>query len=218
MADKHLERCAGLADKENVMRRSLGVLTVAVQLSVFAAAAAGSGPLDSDGAPKALVCSACHGFGGNSPGNTVPIIAGMSPGYFKKAINDYAAGKRPSAEMEPFSKYVLQAGIDEIAAYFAEQKRMPTRIKAEQKSVALGKRLAPQCTVCHNPQGEGDPEKGFAVLRGQPPGYLQAQLMILKEDKRKLDDPALDELKKKLLKRFSDAEIAGLAAYFSSLK
>jgi cytochrome c553 len=42
--------------------------------------------------------------------------------------------------------------------------------------------------------------------------------MILKEDKRKLDDPALDELKKKLLKRFSDAEIAGLAAYFSSLK
>jgi cytochrome c553 len=120
--------------------------------------------------------------------------------------------------MEPYSKYVLQAGIEEIAAYFAEQKRTPTRIKADPKSVAVGKNLAAQCTVCHNPQGEGDPEKGFAVLRGQPPGYLQAQLLLLKEDKRKLADPALDELKKKLLKRFSDAQIAGLAAYFSSLK
>jgi cytochrome c553 len=200
------------------MARVFGALTFAVQLLLFAAAPAESGPLDSAGAPKALVCSACHGFGGNSPGNSVPVIAGMSPGYFKKAITEYAEGKRPSTEMEPYSKYVLQAGIDEIAAYFAEQKRTPTPMRADPKSVALGKKLAAHCTVCHNPQSEGDPDKGLAVLRGQPPGYLRAQLLLLKEDKRKLDDTALDELKKKLLKRFNDAEIAGLAAYFSSLK
>jgi cytochrome c553 len=205
-------------NQQSVMAKFLRALTFAIQLALFAAAPAESGPLDSAGAPKALVCSACHGFGGNSPGNTVPIIAGMSPAYFKKAIKDYAEGKRPSTEMEPYSKYVLQAGIDEIAAYFAEQKRIPTGIRADPKAVALGKKLAAQCTVCHNPRGEGNPEKGVAVLRGQPPGYLQAQLITWKEDKRKLDDNALDGLKKKLLSRFNDAEIAGLAAYFSSLK
>jgi cytochrome c553 len=40
----------------------------------------------------------------------------------------------------------------------------------------------------------------------------------LKEDKRKLPDTTLDELKKKLLKRLSDREIADLAAYYSSLR
>ena len=46
-------------------------------------AEAGAGPLDSPGAQKALVCSACHGFAGNAPGNTVPILAGINANYFK---------------------------------------------------------------------------------------------------------------------------------------
>lgn len=201
------------------MRKSMILWLMAITLVLtFAAFNAAAGPLDSPGASKAMVCSACHGFGGNSPGNSVPIIAGMAPNYFKKTIKDYAEGKRPSPEMEPYSKYVLQAGLDEIAAYFAEQKRQPTRIKVDPKAAARGRALAAPCTVCHNPQGEGDPEKGFPVLRGQPAGYLQTQLLILKEDKRKLEDTSLDELKKKLLKRFSDQEIADLAAYFASLK
>jgi cytochrome c553 len=201
------------------MQRTLALAILAVALEfAFAATGAGAGPLDSPGASKSMICSACHGFAGNSPGNTVPIIAGMAPNYFKKAIKDYAEGKRPSPEMEPYSKYVLQAGIDEIAAYFAEQKRQPTRVKVDTQAAKRGSALAPQCTVCHNPKGEGDPEKGFPVLRGQPAGYLAGQLLILKEDKRKLEDAELDDLKKKLLKRFSDRDIADLAAYFASLR
>jgi cytochrome c553 len=201
------------------MRKSL-LLTILVSSAFLAVAASrvDAGPLDSPGASKSMICSACHGFGGNSPGNTVPIIAGMAPGYFKKAIKDYAEGKRPSPEMEPYSKYVMEAGLDEIAAYFAEQKKQPSRIKVEPAAARRGAALAAQCTACHNPQGEGDPEKGSPVLRGQPAGYLQGQLLILKEDKRKLADTSLDELKKKLLKGFSDRDIANLAAYFSSLK
>lgn len=177
-----------------------------------------AGPLDSPGASKALVCSACHGFGGNSPGSAVPIIAGMAPAYFKKVIKDYAEGKRPSPEMEPYSKYVLQFGIDEIAAYFAEQKKQPTAVRSDPNAVKRGLAVAAQCTVCHNPQGEGDPEKGFADLRGQPAGYLRIQVALFKEGKRKLEDHTLDDLKKKLLRRFSDREIGDLAAYYSSLK
>lgn len=200
------------------MRNSLTLaIFLAAPALMFPALTAGAGPLDSPGASKALVCSACHGFGGNSPGNTVPILAGMSPAYFKKAIKDYAEGKRPSPEMEPYSKYVLQAGLDEIAAYFAEQKKQPVRVKRDQTSVKRGMALAAPCTVCHNPQGEGDPEKGFPDLRGQPAGYLVSQMAILKDDKRKLQDATLDDLKKKLLKRLSSRDIADLATYYSSL-
>jgi cytochrome c553 len=174
--------------------------------------------LDSPGASKSMVCSACHGAGGNSPGNTVPTIAGMPPNYFKKAIRDYADGKRPSPEMEPFSKYIQQAGLDEIAAYFAAQKKQPTLVKVNPQAAKRGAALAGQCTACHNAQTERDPGTDFPVLRGQPPGYLTTQLLILKEDKRKLEDAGLDELKKKMLRPLSDEQLADLAAYFSSLR
>jgi len=59
---------------------------------------AAAGPLDGPGAQKALVCSACHGFAGNSRGDTIPILAGIDAAYFKKAIADYAAGRRLSPE------------------------------------------------------------------------------------------------------------------------
>lgn len=52
----------------------------------------------------------------------------------------------------------------------------------------------------------------------QPPGFLQAQLVLFREDKRNLDDPALEEQKKKVLKSLSDKDLAGLAAYYSSLR
>jgi cytochrome c553 len=179
---------------------------------------AAAGPLDSPGAQKALVCSACHGFAGNSPGNTVPIIAGMAPTYFKKAIKDYAEGRRPSPEMEPYSKYVLQAGIDEIADYFAVQTRQHTTTKADPNAAKRGAALAGQCAACHGPKGEGDAFRAVPAIQGQPAGYLQLQLTILKENRRKLDDATVDEIKKTMLKPLSEADLAGLAAYFSSLK
>jgi cytochrome c553 len=191
------------------------VLVAALVCAPFNAA---GGPLDSAGAQKALVCSACHGFAGNSPGNTVPIIAGMAPNYFKKAIKDYAEGKRPSPEMEPYSKYVLQAGIDEIADYFAIQTRQRATTKSDPSAVKRGAALAGQCAACHGPSGEGDAFQAIPAIQGQPAGYLQLQLTILKENKRKLDDPVVDETKKTMLKPLSEADLAGLAAYFSSLK
>ena len=191
------------------------VLVAALVCAPFHAA---GGPLDSAGAQKALVCSACHGFAGNSPGNTVPIIAGMAPNYFKKAIKDYAEGKRPSPEMEPYSKYVLQAGIDEIADYFAVQTRQRATTKSDPSAVKRGAALAGQCAACHGPNGEGDAFRAVPAIQGQPAGYLQLQLTILKENKRKLDDAVVDETKKTMLKPLSEADLAGLAAYFSSLK
>ncbi|HWO42291.1 MAG TPA: c-type cytochrome [Candidatus Eisenbacteria bacterium] len=199
----------------------MGTMVLLVLVILFGPSAGNrtyAGALDSPGAYKSLVCTACHGDGGNSPGDTVPVIAGLAPAYFKKAIKDYAEGRRASPEMEPYAKYVMQAGLDEVAGYFAEQKRQPRRVKADAQALKRGAAAAVQCAACHNAEAERDAEKAVPSLRGQPPGYLSVQMLLLKDDKRKLEDTALDETKKRMLKSLSDRDVADLAAYFASLK
>ena len=200
--------------------RSLLPLLIVILILGFSSAvwSADAGFLDAPGASKSMVCSACHGPNGNSLGETRPIIAGMPPNYFKKTIQDYSEGKRPSPEMEPFSKYVMQAGVDEIAGYFAEQKRQPPRSKIDANAAKRGAKVGAQCAACHGPQGNGDAERGYPPLRGQPIGYLQLQSVLFKEDKRKLEDAAVEDTKKKMMKALSDSDISDLAAYFASLR
>jgi len=176
-----------------------------------------AGPLDTQGAAQALVCSACHGFAGQSRSNTVPIIAGIAPWYFKKAIADYAAGKRVSPEMEPYAKQVLQAGVDDVAAYFAAQARTASPVIVEPAAVARGRVVAAQCTTCHGASGKGDQSKGVPPLVGQPPGYLRNQMLLFKADRRSPGDEQLKALKT-LMRSLSDEQIADLAAYWSSIR
>jgi cytochrome c553 len=176
-----------------------------------------AGPLDMAGAPQALVCSACHGFAGQSRSSTIPIIAGIAPWYFKKAISDYAAGKRPSPEMEPYAKMVLQSGVDDIAAYFAAQARTPSPVKLDPAAIERGRAAAVQCALCHGASGKGDPSKGVPDLTGQSPGYLRTQMLLFKADRR---SPGDDQLKavKALMRTIPDEQISDLAAYWSSVR
>jgi cytochrome c553 len=186
-------------------------------LVLVLAGAAGAGPLDMPGAPQALVCSACHGFAGESRSNTMPILAGIAPWYFKKAIQDYAAGKRPSPEMEPYAKMVLQSGVDDITAYFAAQARIPSPVKLDPAAVERGRAAAVQCTLCHGVSGKGDASKGVPDLTGQPPGYLRNQMLLFKADRRSPGDEQLKAVKA-LMRTIPDEQIADLAAYWSSVR
>jgi cytochrome c553 len=147
----------------------------------------------------------------------MPILAGMAPWYFKKAISDYAAGKRPSPEMEPYAKMVLQSGVDDIAAYFAAQARTPSPVKLEPAAIERGRAAAAQCTLCHGASGKGDPSKGVPDLTGQSPGYLRNQMLLFKADRR---SPGDDQLKavKALMRTIPDEQISDLAAYWSSVR
>ena len=194
------------------MRTLLGVLLV-----LAAAGVAVAGPLDTPGAIKALTCSACHGMAGQSPSDAMPILAGILPAYFKKAIEDYATGKRPSPEMEPYAKMVRELGVDDVAAYFAAQKREPTPIRVDPAAAERGRVAAGQCAICHGPDGRGDPAKTIPDLRGQPPGYLRAQMALFKTDKRSPGDPNLKALKA-LMTTLPDETLGDLAAYFSSIR
>ncbi len=179
--------------------------------------AADAGPLDEPGATKTMVCAACHGAAGNSPSSAMPIIAGMDAGYFKKQIDNYATGKRVSAEMEPYAKQVREIGVDEVAAYFAAQKRQPTPVKADAAAVARGKTAAAACVLCHGENGRGDVAKGIPSLAGQAPGFLAEQMTLFKQDRRNPGDAQLAAVKA-LMKTIPDATFADLAAYYSSLR
>lgn len=196
-----------------------GVAAALLALAVLVAPASAQtrGFLDAEGALRALNCSACHGPGGNSPSNTMPILAGMDQAYFRKQIEAYAAGRRLSPEMQPYAKQVLEFGVNEIATYFALQPRRPTPIKADPAAVERGRTASTRCVACHGPNGKGDPAKGVPDLTGQPPGYLLEQMVLFKADRRSPGDPALTELKA-VLKPIPDDTLADLAAYYSSLR
>ena len=200
------------------MSRVLGIVLVGALVGLAAPATSGAaGPLDHPGYTKAMTCSACHGMSGNSRSEAVPILAGMSPVYFKKAIEDYAAGKRPSAEMEPFAKQVKLLGVDDVAAFFAAQRREPTPVKADRGAIERGRAAAAPCATCHGPEGQGDPGKLVPAIAGQPAAYIKTQLLQFKADKRSPGDESLAKLKA-ILKPIPDATLSDVAAYYSSLR
>lgn len=193
-------------------------MVLAVLLLVLAVAApASAGPLDHPGYSKAFTCSACHGFAGNSRADTMPILAGMNAGYLKKALQDYAAGRRPSPEMEPYAKMAVHLGADEVASYFAAQAREATPVKVDAAAAARGKAAVTQCAACHGADGKGDPAKLVPSLAGQAPGYLRNQIQLFKQDRRSPGDEALKQMKA-FMRNISDAAVSDLAAYYSSLR
>ena len=192
-------------------RTLVGLAGLALILAV--ATPASAGPKD-PGYAKAFSCSACHGWDGASRADTVPVIAGMPAWYLKKAIQDYASGKRPAAEMEPYAKMVLQLGVDDVADYFAKQPK-PAPLPVDSAAVERGRAAAAVCAACHGPAGKGDPARGVPDLTGQPAGYLKNQMLLFKADKRSAGDPTLSAIKA-LMKGIPDAQYADLAAYFSS--
>jgi cytochrome c553 len=166
---------------------------------------------------RVITCAACHGVNGNSKSDSMPIIAGMDAAYFKKQTQSYATNTRPSPEMGPYAKQILDIGVDAVAAYFAAQRMEPTPIRSDAAAVARGRTASAPCVICHSADGKGDPAKGIPSLAGQPPGYLRDQMRLFKQDARNPGDAALAALKA-LMKTIPDDQIADLAAYYASLR
>jgi cytochrome c553 len=194
-------------------RRTMAV--VSFLLLGTAGAALAAGPFDTPAAAKTITCSACHGPQGVSPSTAMPSLAGMWPVYFKKAITDFAEGKRPSTEMEPYAKMVMQMGVDELAMYFSAQPRAPSAIAVDPAAVARGQVAATSCLECHRQGGTTIGPSIIPDLRGQPPGYLLNQMVLFKENKRSPGDENVTKMKT-IMRGIPDAALADLAAYFSS--
>ena len=70
----------------------------------------------------AATCANCHGTDGRSAGS-VPGLAGTDKGYFVQQMQDFKAGKRPATIMHQLAKGFSDAQIEQLAVYFAAQKK-----------------------------------------------------------------------------------------------
>ena len=72
----------------------------------------------------AATCANCHGTLGRAvDGAAVPGLAGLPASYIVEQMKAFKAGTRPATVMHQLAKGYNDAQIDQIAAYFAAQKK-----------------------------------------------------------------------------------------------
>jgi cytochrome subunit of sulfide dehydrogenase len=72
----------------------------------------------------AATCANCHGTHGVAVANAnVPGLAGLPASYISEQMKAFKNGTRPATVMHQLAKGYSDAQIEQIAAYFAAQKR-----------------------------------------------------------------------------------------------
>jgi cytochrome subunit of sulfide dehydrogenase len=72
----------------------------------------------------AATCANCHGTNGNAvQGSAVVSLAGVPKDYIITQMKAFKDGSRPATIMHQLSKGYSDAQIEQIAAYFAAQKK-----------------------------------------------------------------------------------------------
>lgn len=72
----------------------------------------------------AATCANCHGTQGKATiGSAVPALAGMPREYLVTQLKAFKAGTRPATIMHQLAKGYSDQQIDQLAAYFAAQKK-----------------------------------------------------------------------------------------------
>lgn len=72
----------------------------------------------------AATCANCHGTNGKAvDGSPVPGLAGMPQQHIVTQMQAFKAGTRPATVMHQLAKGYTDAQIEQLAAYFAAQKK-----------------------------------------------------------------------------------------------
>ena len=183
--------------------------------------ASGGGP----GGPSAA-CFACHGRNGEGQAvAVVPALAGLSPQYQFKQLNDFAAGRRPSETMTAIAQKLSRADRHAVSLFYARASgRSPVPaagVKADPQLIQDGavlyargvpERAVQACLNCHGPGARGiDPT--YPALAGQPARYIADQLRLWRSGVRGDDGGVMRAISLQM----SEHDIDAVAAYLSAL-
>ncbi len=164
-------------------------------------------------------CAACHGMNGQSKNGKVPNIAGFSVAALTDMLNEYKEDERIGDKFKPeggtetnmnaIVKDMSEADIKAYAAYFASQKFVANKGKADVAMVEKGAKLHERkCEKCHS-DGGTNPEDDASLLAGQHREYLTRAFEKLSNG----DQPMPRKMKKKF-KKLSDDDKKALIEYF----
>jgi cytochrome c553 len=165
------------------------------------------------GKEKAAVCAACHGPDGNATVPQYPILAGQTPRYLYLQLKDFKEGRRKDPLMSPMAANLSKEDMYDLAAYFAQQKPLPTNFPVTSVKVAEGKQIADNalCPMCHLGGFSGQNE--VPRVAGQHYDYVVKQLKDFRERRRTNDAGSMTAYAKSL----TDEQIEALAQYITNL-
>lgn len=182
------------------------------------------------GAGVAGACFQCHGTQGHGDGGAAfPRFAGQPAWYLYKQLADYANGRRPNDIMTPIAVRLGEQERRDVAAYYAAASNtgggtrsgtMARDIDAELvqrggriSAVGSPERGVQSCVGCHGPAGSGLPPD-TPYLAGQSPHYLELQLRLWSEGRRR-NDPL--GVMADVARRLTPQDRRAVAQYFGSL-
>nr|VFJ69730.1 MAG: Cytochrome c553 [Candidatus Kentron sp. FM]VFJ73382.1 MAG: Cytochrome c553 [Candidatus Kentron sp. FM]VFK19088.1 MAG: Cytochrome c553 [Candidatus Kentron sp. FM] len=174
---------------------------------------------------KSVVCAGCHGADGNSMVPTFPKLAGQHAPYLLKQLKDFkSATERSNGIMQGQVATLTDEDMQNLAAYFASQKKTIGTAQGSSEVIALGKKIyhggnaetgVPACMACHGPLGVGNSLAGFPSLAGQHATYTSAQLKSFRSEARKNDAKSMMRTTARML---TDQEIEAVSQYIAGLK
>ena len=216
--------------KTNVLQACVLLSVAAAWLSLAATPLQGDAnagkKLATEGAGSTAPCISCHGATGEGmAASNFPRIAGYSEYYLRKQLEDFHAGRRKQAVMQPMAYSLNDQQIADLAAYYAALPTppFPTPPAVDAAVLAAGEQLAERgdtarqlvaCANCHGPLGIGLPP-AIPSLAGQTSGYLSAQLKAWQQGERSNDDGGLMAA---VANRLNDTDIAAVAAYYATVR
>jgi cytochrome c553 len=162
---------------------------------------------------KAKACVACHGPDGNSENPVYPILAGQSWRYIYIQLKDFKEGRRRDPVMSPMAAGLSRDDMIALGNFFAAQKPLPIKFKADGARVAAGAKIseAVLCPMCHLGGFVGQNE--IPKVAGQYPEYIRKQLADFKARRRTNDAGNMTSVAGTL----SDDDIESLAQYIANL-
>jgi cytochrome c553 len=171
------------------------------------------------GLEKLAVCASCHGIQGQSPQDIWPNLAGQSPQYLLKQLQDYQTGKRTSVVMQTYAKLLNEKEMSELSKYYSSQIiKSSAKFKKPQSKAELlykignSQQKVPACIACHGLNGQGNGPAKYPKLSQQHQTYLEQQLKAFKTKERQ-NDP--HQIMQDISSRLSESDIQELSDYLS---
>jgi cytochrome subunit of sulfide dehydrogenase len=97
-----------------------------MRIALVCAAALAAAPIavsaQDAGSRLAASCAMCHGTSGHSVGGNEPL-AGMPKDELVRKFKEFQSGAKPATIMHQLSKGYTDQQLEQIAAYFAAQKK-----------------------------------------------------------------------------------------------
>ena len=221
------------------------MLTVTISLLLITSTANVYAESNSNtGKNKAAACAGCHGEDGNSVMPGFPKLAGQHKDYLVKQLQAFKSGARQSAMMSALAASLDDQAIEDIAAYYSNNKITPNQNLSlpasddddapaktpEQKKAELADLIAKgsnlyrngdlanavsACIACHGPYGEGNRPANFPNLHAQHADYLIKTLQDFKNGQR---SKSPENMMRMIAGKMSEQEIIAVAYYIASLK